>query len=82
LQARRDGEGKRRAELERQLNCIKSDTTKVVDLLLQERASLALRERLRDLERKRTEVEADIADVPAPAIELLARELPEADSGS
>jgi site-specific DNA recombinase len=62
--------GKRRAELERQLNCIKSDTTKVVDLLLQEGASLALRERLRDLERERTEVEADIADVPAPAIEL------------
>jgi hypothetical protein len=35
---------------------------------LQEGASLAFRERLRDLER--AEVEADLADVPAPAIEL------------
>jgi site-specific DNA recombinase len=69
-EALHDGERKRRADLQRHLDTVKSDAAKVVDLLLQEGASLALRERLRDLERKRAKIEDELIDVPPPVIEF------------
>jgi site-specific DNA recombinase len=65
----RDTTGRRRAELQKELVKITADTKSTVDMLLESR-NKALLVRLDELEVRREQIEAQIAEVPPPAVEL------------
>jgi site-specific DNA recombinase len=66
----KDSEANRRRALERDLAGVERELRKVVDTLIAEEPTRALRDRLRELEAKREDLERAIADVAAPAFEL------------
>jgi site-specific DNA recombinase len=65
----KESEGRRRRELERELATVERELKKAVDAFIEERTR-PFRDRVRELEAKREELERAIADVAAPAFEL------------
>jgi hypothetical protein len=70
LRELQDTEGQRRRAIERELAGVMAGIRKVVHLLETGTATRALRDRLVELEGERERLEADLAAVPAPAVEI------------
>jgi len=65
-----DGKARRRSDLGRRLASAEADIKRTVDLLVKGYPTRALKERLAELEAERTAIEADLAAVTPPPIEL------------